>query len=1061
MSSLGLSGQIAQRFQNNPITPLIALIMVVLGVIALLITPKEEDPQIDVTMVDIFLEAPGLGSTEIANQIAHPAERWLSQIAGVKHVYSTAMPGQAVLTIQYQVGIQRQEALVKTWNQVQTEFHWPAQYGVRPPRVRARGINDVPILTLTLWSQDITVTQTQLGQVGTTLAELLQRVPGTRAISVIGATPEVIKVTLEPTKLSAYALTPQQIVQSLQAYGQATQPVAVVQNNQSILLSIGQALQNRDQVANLIVGGSGNRLIMLRDVATIARVAATPTGYVQMSANHAMPRPAVTLSIEKKARENAIDVADRVLSQIGALQRQVIPHNIIVSTTRNSGQTAQDKASQLMQKLLLATLAVVVLVYLTLGWRAALVVGGAVALTLLITLFASWAWGFTLNRISLFALIFSIGVLVDDAIVVVENIHRRHLAAPDQPLLRVIPAAVNEVGSATILATLTVIAALIPMAFVSGLMGPYMSPIPVNASTGMILSLLIAFTITPWLAVRLLRNHQPQAEQRDRIGTWVGQLLTPFISGRYRTASQWALFIGLLITLIAAMLLPMTQHVLLKMLPFDNKPTLTVVANLPEGSTAENTLATIQQLALTLRDEPTVTDYQLYAGTPAPITFNGLVRQYYLRQQPHQGEITINLVPKTERDEGSHAIAKRIRRRMQPLAQTLDTHIAIVEEPSGPPTLAPLVAQIYGPTAADRAQIARQLQTTLQAIPDVVDVDSSLTAAQPHTRIRIDTQRAAEVGITPHQIQRALAELTGEQPVSYLHDQRNSTPIPIVLRLAPADKANLTQLSSTTLRSHTGQQVPLNDLISLETGSADTPLQHKDLRPITYVMADMAGDLDSPLYAMFSASAEFAEHYPHITQYYAAPPEQPYQAAIKWDGEWQITLDTFRDMGLAYSAGLLLIYLLVVGTCKDYRTPLIIMAPIPLTLLGVMPGHWLLDAKFTATSMIGIIALAGIIVRNSILLVDFIRQQLDAGHTLEQSVIDSVRMRSRPILLTAAAAMIGSLFILPDPIFRGLAIALIFGLAVSSLLTLFVIPIGYYRMLRKRSNNQHHTVPTP
>ncbi|MEL6722694.1 MAG: efflux RND transporter permease subunit [Pseudomonadota bacterium] len=1051
MNRFGLSGQIAQRFQDNPITPLIALIMIVLGVIALLITPKEEDPQIDVTMVDIFLAAPGLGSTEIANQIASPAERWLSQIAGVKHVYSTALQGQAILTVQYQVGIQRQEALVKTWNQVMTEFHWPEQYDIRTPRVRARGINDVPILALTLWSQDTAVTQTQLGQVGTTLAELLQRVPGTRAIDVLGAAPEAIKVTLHPARLTAYGLTPQQIVQSLHAYGGETQPITVVQHNQSLLLSVGQALQNADQIADLIIGGSGNQLITLRDVATIARAAQTPTGYVQMSVDHAPPRPAVTLSIAKKAGENAIDVANRVLAQVETLQGQVIPHNIIINTTRNSGQTAQDKASQLMQKLLLATLAVVVLVYLTLGWRAALVVGGAVALTLLITLFASWAWGFTLNRISLFALIFSIGILVDDAIVVVENIHRRHLATPDQPLIRVIPAAVDEVGVATILATLTVIAALIPMAFVSGLMGPYMSPIPVNASTGMILSLLIAFTITPWLAIRLLRNHQPQAEQQDRIGAWVGHLLTPFISGRHRTTSQWLLFLGLCIALIGAMLLPVTQQVLLKMLPFDNKPTLTVVVNLPEDRTAEQTLATLQQIALTLRDEPTVTDYQLYAGTPAPITFNGLVRQYYLRQQPHQGEITINLLPKAERNEGSHTIAKRIRQRIQPLAQAHHADIAVVEEPSGPPTLAPLVAQIYGPTAADRAQTAQQLQDILRTIPDVVDIDSTLTADRPHTHIRIQTRRAAEVSITPHQIRQALSELISEQPTTYLHDQRNSTPTPIVLRLAPADKANLAQLRNITLRNRAGQQIPLHDLISLEAGVADVPVQHKNLRPVTYVTADMAGELDSPLYAMFSASAKLTEQHPHITQYYATPPEQPYQTAIKWDGEWQITLDTFRDMGLAYSAGLLLIYLLVVGTCKDYRTPLIIMAPIPLTLLGVMPGHWLLNAKFTATSMIGIIALAGIIVRNSILLVDFIRQQLAAGCALEQAVIDSVRMRSRPILLTAVAAMIGSLFILPDPIFRGLAIALIFGLAVSSLLTLFVIPIGYYRMLRKQA----------
>ena len=1049
---LGISGQIAKRFQMNPITPLLALIMVVMGVIALLITPKEEDPQIDVTMVDIMIAAPGLSSTEIAQQIASPAERWLSQIAGVKHLYSTSTTGQTVLTVQYRVGIQRQEALVKTWNQVLAEFHWPAQYGVQPPRVKARGINDVPILTLTLWSQDDQITQTQLGQVATTVAEHLQREPGARAIEVIGAAPEALKITLDTAKLAAYQLDPQQIIQAIRAYGKTTQPVMVQQHHQSQLLVVGQSLRHTDQVARLVIGGTDRQQIRLRDVAEVKQAAQTPTGYVQISQGKQAPRPAVSLSIAKKAGENAIDIADNLLARVAALQGQVIPDNIEISTTRNSGQTAQQKASQLIQKLVLATVAVVVLIYLTLGYRAALVVGCAVALTLLVTLFASWAWGFTLNRISLFALIFSIGVLVDDAIVVVENIHRRHLLHPDQPLTAIIPAAVDEVGSSTILATLTVMAALLPMAFVSGLMGPYMSPIPLNASTGMLLSLVIAFTVTPWLAVRLLRHAKTPANPQDRIGHWVGTLLTPFIIGRYRTASQWLLFIGLILALGVAMVLPVTQHVLMKMLPFDNKPTLEVVVDMPEGTSAEHTLATLQRLASTLHQEPSVVDYQLYAGTPAPITFNGLVRQYYLRTQPHLGEITINLVPKDQREQGSHAIAKVIRTRMQPLAVELGATIKVVEEPSGPPTFAPLVAQVYGPTPEKRQQIAQRLQHNLRDTPEVVDIDSTIAAEQTQVRFKIDAQRAAEVGITPAQIQQAIAALTSEQPIAYLHEQGNITPTPIILRQTAADKANLAQLQSIQLRNKQGKLVPLNALITQETRIADQPIYHKNLRPVTYVVADMAGSIDSPLYGMFSAGADFAEQNPDVEQRYASPPERPYQTAIKWDGEWQITLETFRDMGIAYSAGLLLIYLLIVGTCKNYRVPLIIMAPIPLTMIGVMPGHWMMDAKFTATSMIGIIALAGIIVRNSILLVDFIRQQREAGVQLEQAVLESVRMRSRPIILTAIAAMIGSLFILPDPIFRGLAVSLIFGLAVSSVLTLFVIPVGYYRMMVKQIN---------
>ncbi len=1057
---VGISGRIAKAFQNNPLTPVLAIVMVILGLIAMTITPKEEDPQIDVTMVDVFLSAPGWSATDIEKQIATKAEVALSQIVGVEHVFSVSSSDRAVITVQFEVGVKRQQALVKTWEQVMAELSWPESFGVSAPVVRARGINDVPIVSLTFYSKDTKVSQTQLGQVATSVGHVLQRIEGTRNIEISGYAVNAVNVKVDPIKAANYGIDIRSVAAALQSFSRVSPELSIPTNNQNISVSIGQYLQNERDVGNLIVLAKGNKLVRLRDFAEITLSSTKPSSYVQMGfakkADTASLHTAVTLSIAKKEGENAIDVADKILATAESLKGQIIPTKIEYSITRNSGKTAQEKANKLIEKLLFATLAVVVLVLFALGKRAAIIVGIAVGLTLLITLFSSWAWGFTLNRISLFALIFSIGILVDDAIVVVENIHRRQQLEPDQPLTAIIPKAVDEVGSSTILATFTVIAALLPMAFVSGLMGPYMSPIPVNASSGMLLSLLIAFTVTPWLAVRLLktesrRRNKARADitNTDLIGLWAANILAKFITHQRAINNQWKLFVAIVVLMVSVLLLPASGAVLLKMLPFDNKSTMAITVDMPEGTTVENTLATLQAISAVVAEQEYTVNYQLYAGTNAPITFNGLVRQYYMRTMAHQGEIALTILGNEQRAQGSHDIAKHLRQVITPVAKRYQAQIKIVEEPSGPPTLAPIVAEVYGPDHNARVETAKGLLTILNSTSEVVDTDIFLAAPQTKWQVVVDEQRARILGLNKLDIQTTLQQLLSEQPISYLHNQSGTTPTPIIISTTDAYKANIESWLHSKIVNRNGELVPLSQVVEVKSGRLEQPIYHKNLRPVIYLVADMAGNTDSPLYGMFQANDKFRQQFSDVASFYTQAPSSPYENAIKWDGEWQITYETFRDMGAAYAAGLLLIYLLILAQFKSYKLPLLIMAPIPLTVIGIFPGHWLLDAKFTAPSMIGMIALAGIIVRNSILLVDFIEQQLARGEDLKNAVIASAQMRARAIILTALAAMIGALFIVSDPIFKGLAVSLMFGMAVSSVLTLLVIPIAYYRSKKK------------
>ncbi|TNF60275.1 MAG: efflux RND transporter permease subunit [Burkholderiales bacterium] len=1072
---LGFSGAVARMFQANAITPLLALVALLLGLFAVLVTPREEEPQINVTMANVIIPFPGASSADVAKMVAQPAEQVLSQIHGIEHTYSVARPGVAVLTVQFQVGVPRTEALVRLYDVLNANQDWlPQGLGVMTPIVKPKGIDDVPVLAATLWSADA-ASALDLERVAHSVETELKRVPGTREVVTIGGPGRAVHVWLEPNRLRERGVSVQQLHGAIAAANQAMPSGTVVNPAPApgepgmLTVETGEFLQNEQDVGDIVVGVSNGRPIYLREVARVESGARLPQRYVWFTpgaADTAHPDqqghsfPAVTITVTKKPGENAVDVARGAVERLENLKNTVIPDDVQVSITRDYGQTAADKANQLIQKLIFATGSVIILVGLALGRREAVIVGAAVILTLTATLFASWAWGFTLNRVSLFALIFSIGILVDDAIVVVENIHRHRQLTPGEPLSVIIPRAVDEVGGPTILATFTVIAALLPMAFVSGLMGPYMSPIPINASMGMAISLAIAFTVTPWLALKLTKadshaDHGPSRLTRT-LQTTFTRILTPFLQS---AAKRWLLLAGIIAALMLSVGMTVVQWVVLKMLPFDNKSEYQVVLDMPAGTALEDTAAALQDMTAWLARQPEVANVQGYAGTASPITFNGLVRQYYLRAEAESGDLQVNLVGAGDRKEKSHAIAQRHRTDLEKIAAAHGARIKVVEVPPGPPVLAPIVAEVYGPDEAGRAELARRVAQAFADTPDIVGIDTTLKENAPRAFIRIQRQRAESLGIPVQVIAQTVHAALSGADAAWLHDGHAKFAVPVRIQLPREAQVGLDALLALPLQAATpdgkGRMVPLSELVTVERGVIDQPRFTKNLLPVTYVLGDMAGQLDSPLYGLFGIRGPLAQaplpNAGELGEYWINQPSDPYrQYAIKWDGEWQITYETFRDMGAAYGVGLILIYLLVVAQFRSYLTPLIIMAPIPLTIIGVMPGHALLGAQFTATSMIGMIALAGIIVRNSILLVDFIELETAKGLPFADAVVQSAAVRAQPIALTGIAAMMGAFFILDDPIFNGLAISLIFGIAVSTLLTLVVIPVLYYALYRQR-----------
>ncbi|HJV51903.1 MAG TPA: efflux RND transporter permease subunit, partial [Noviherbaspirillum sp.] len=973
---LGISGRIAAFFQGARITPLLALAALLLGAFAVLVTPREEEPQINVTMANVLIPFPGASVGDVEQMVATPAEQVLSQIAGVEHVMSVSRPGIAVMTVQFKVGVPRTEALVRLYDTINSNADWlPKGLGVLDPLVKPKGIDDVPIVTLTLFSKNAQTGAYDLERVAHSIEADLKRVPGTREVSTVGGPGRAVLVELDPARMTGSGVTVQDMRAALQSANLGLPVGELLSGNRAVAVESGPFLKDAREVGELVVAVRDGKPVYLQDVATVRDGPLPAARYVWYGSagKDAGEYPAVTIAVTKKPGENAIDVANALMRRVEALKNTVIPSDVQVAETRNYGATANDKAQKLIQKLLFATASVVALVFIALGRREAAIVGTAVILTLTVTLFASWAWGFTLNRVSLFALIFSIGILVDDAIVVVENIHRHQQLAPGKPLAEIIPGAVDEVGGPTILATLTVIAALLPMAFVSGLMGPYMSPIPINASMGMLLSLAIAFAITPWLARLWMKAVHDDTHGKAHSGLSAKlapvftRIFRPFLDDKHGTRNRRLLGLAVAGLIALSMLLPATGLVLLKMLPFDNKSEFQVVVDMPAGTPVEQTAAVLHELGGYLATVPEVTDYQAYAGTAAPINFNGLVRQYYLRSGGEVGDIQVNLVDKHHRSEQSHAIATRVRPELQKIARRFNANVKVVEVPPGPPVLAPIVAEIYGPEAEGRRQVAKAVRAAFDKTAGVVDVDDSSIAATPKTMLLVDRRKAALLGVPQQAIVTTLrAGLAGEA-ASYLHDD-SKYPAAATLQLPAERQGDLATLLQLAVRSAAGKLVPIRELVTVSNTEREQPVYHKDLLPVNYVVADMAGKIDSPLYGLFSMRKDVASVQTPggggITEYFIRQPEDPYRGyALKWDGEWQITYETFRDMGAAYAVGLVLIYLLVVAQFGSYLTPLIIMAPIPLTIIGVMPGHALLGAQYTATSMIGMIALAGIIVR--------------------------------------------------------------------------------------------------
>ena len=1053
---LSFSGRLANKFQNNPITPLIALVAVLLGIFAIFITPREEEPQIDVTFANVYIALPGASAKEVENLIAYPAEQVLDSIENIKHVYSVSRPGMAIVSVQFKVGVKRKDAIVSLYNEIQSNGDWlPYSLGASQPLIKPMGIDDVPIVTATLWSNNPNKGSYELQQVAHALEAEIKRIPNTRIVQTTGGPQHVVHITLNPEDLSAYNLDFDTIENALKMNNMATQSGAIVQNNQSTPVETGILLANVDDIKGLVVAVRNGLPVYLTDIATITDGPDTPETYVWMTAGKAWNgdkhpdfTPAVTIAIGKKAGTNAVDIANAVIHAGEQLKKTHIPDDVHVEITRNYGKTANDKAQKLMTKLVFATASVVLLIILFLGWREAIVVGLAVSITLSVTLFASWAYGFTLNRVSLFALIFSIGILVDDAVVIVENIHR-HLSQGKKKLSKLIPIAVDEVGGPTILATFTVIAALMPMAFVTGLMGPYMSPIPINASMGMLLSLIIALIVTPWLFRKIIGNKIHHSEDKGDKKSVFNTLMTPFLGNNKKgKLNRYLLVGGVVFLMIVSVMLVPTQQVILKMLPFDNKSEIQIVVDTQEGTTLETTNQIMIEIAEYLKSIPEIEHMVAYAGTASPINFNGLVRQYFLRKGANMGDIQLTLIDKHHRERKSHEVAIAIRDEITRIANKHNALAKIIEVPPGPPVQSPLVAEIYGQSDKARSKTASEVEKAFHKANGIVDIDTSMESQAPRDILVIDRAKASQLGISQAQIAKTVKTALSGNDISYLHNPNNKYSVPIRMEI-PANRQNDWQtILNIPIQTQNGSRVILDEVVDIKQADWQQTIYHKDLLPVTFVTADMSGFQDSPLYGMFEL-VDVIKKDNNIEQQFIQAPQFVTKPSLKWDGEWQITYETFRDMGIAYAIGLILIYLLIVAQFSSYFVPLIIMAPIPLTIIGVMPGHWIAGAQFTATSMIGMIALAGIIVRNSILLVDFIKMQVTAGIPLREAVINSAKVRAKPIILTGVAAMMGAFFILDDPIFNGLAVSLISGILVSTALTLILIPVLYFWYLSR------------
>jgi len=1061
MTGIGISGQIARAFIKSKLTPLLVIAALLLGFFAVTMTPREEEPQIVVPMVDVFVNYPGASAREVEERVTIPMEKLLSEIKGVEYVYSTVKPGFNMTIVRFYVGEDMEDSLVKLYNKLMSNYD-KIPPGVSQPMVKAKSIDDVPVLALTLWSKSPQYAGYELRRVAMELCGEIKKNASVSEVSVIGGQRRQVRVTLDPQRLRAYSLSAFQIMNALEKSNIIVHSGAFSANNRETIVETGRFLKNAEDVGNLVVNVFNGRPVYLRDIAKITDGPEEPSHYVFMGMGPAAAKKgltgesagqydAVTIAIAKQKGANASVVAEEALHKVEALKKQLIPHDVQVTVTRNYGETAKEKSDELLYHMLIATVSVIILIAIFLGWRESIVVAIAVPVTLALTLLINYLYGYTLNRVTLFALIFSIGILVDDAIVVVENINRHFKMHKIEPLTAVY--AVDEVGNPTILATFTVIAALLPMAFVSGLMGPYMRPIPVGASAAMLFSLLVAFIVSPWLAYIVLKNvrHHGEEKEDQGIARHYEKFLTPLIDVRKKRFVALSVILGLL--LISLLLVPLKQ-VTMKMLPFDNKSELQVVIDMPEGSTLEETAAATREMSEYLKTVPEVTDFQSYVGTASPYNFNGLVRHYFLRAGSNVADIQVNFVSKDERDDQSHDIAKRLRPPLKKIGDKYRARIKVAEIPPGPPVLSTLVAEIYGPDTNRQIEIATQVRDIFEKTDGVVDVDWFVENNQRKIAFDVDHEKAAASGISTEAIARSLGIALSGAGAGLVHMETEKEPVEIFLRMPIEQRSNLTDLQSLTIPSASGHQVRLAELVKTRQETGEKAIYHKNMKRVTYVTGDVAGTEESPVYAILKmksaiAKLPLAEGY-ELQQHYTSQPWLEDRYSMKWDGEWHITYEVFRDLGVAFAAVLIIIYILVVAWFKHFVTPLVIMAPIPLTLVGILPGHWLFGAFFTATSMIGFIALAGIVVRNSILLVDFIQMEWQEKGDLRQALIQAGAVRFRPIVLTAAAVVVGSFVMLFDPIFQGLAIAMMLGAVASTILTLIAVPLLYFEFFKNK-----------
>ncbi|MFO0697402.1 MAG: efflux RND transporter permease subunit [Polyangiales bacterium] len=1071
--SAGLAGTLAKAFVNSKLTPLLIVSSVLLGLMSIVLLPREEEPQIRVPIADILISMEGATAEEVESRVSSPIERLLWEIPGVEYVYTTSMPGRSMAVVRFRVGEDVERSMVKLSQKLMGNAD-RIPSGVSQPLIKLRSIDDVPILALTLHSARYD--ELTLRRLAAEVAAHVKRIPEVSETALIGGVRRTVRVELDPARVSAHSLGVADIVPMLRVANQQSSAGSITSHDQDVLVETGAFFRDAEDVESAVVGVFQGRPVYLRDIATVRDAAEDPSQYVfyghgAASRSQAPEEPAVTLSVAKRANTNAVAVTDAVLAQVEAMRGTTIPSDVTVSITRHYGETAAEKSNELLFHMAIAVVSVSLLILFMLGWRESGVVAVAIPSTLALTLLVFYLVGYTLNRITLFALIFSIGILVDDAIVVVENIVRvRDLPENrGKPLAKIAVEAVAEVGNPTVLATLAVIAAILPMAFVGGLMGPYMRPIPVGATAAMIFSLLVAFIVTPWAAVRILRpndgkghggGHGHDAHGSDdrmtRAYRWlVSRLVT-------RTAWRWSFLVTIVVLLLGAIAFIPAELVKVKMLPFDNKSEFQIVINMPEGSSLERTAQAAREIAARVRQEPEVTDYQVYVGTASPFNFNGLVRHYYMRRGSSVADLQVNLLPKHDRATQSHDVATRIRPAVAEIARRYGARIAVAEVPPGPPVLQTLVAEVYAPDVESRTRLATAVRDVFRHTPGVVDIDWYMEDPHPMDRFVVDKAKAALHGISPDQITATLRVSATGQSIGLLHAPGEQEDVDVVLDVPRGQRSSTEDLLALRVRAQNGSLVPLRELVRVEHTTQERSIYHKNLLPVTYVIGDVAGEIESSAYAIFAMNhalerlnaGDFGGRPGHVEVWNINQPANDASPSVKWDGEWHITLEVFRDLGAAFVVVLVLIYVLLVGWFRSFLVPLVVMAAIPFSLVGILPAHAAMGSFFTATSMIGFMAGAGIVVRNSIILVDFAAQRMREGMNVADAVVDAGAVRFRPMLLTALAVVVGAGVILFDPIFQGLAISLMAGEIASLLISRVAVPVLYEMALRHVP--QHH-----